>query len=77
VALKWSPFALIFEPTVLDKRTVTTVPAGRATCLLSDVDDVAEASAFSPTGFVEQATDAQRRRSKKLCRAKRRYTDTS
>jgi hypothetical protein len=50
----------------LDRRTVTTIPAGRATCSLSDVDEVVEAPVFSPAGFVEQATDAKRRRSKKL-----------
>ena len=43
VALKWSPFALSFEPTVLARRTVTTVPAGRVTSLLPNIGDVAEA----------------------------------
>jgi hypothetical protein len=72
VALKCSPSALIFEPTALTRRTVTTVPAGRATCLPPDVDvnDVAEASVCSPAGLVEQATDTKRRGSKKLYRAK-------
>jgi hypothetical protein len=42
-----------------------------------DVDDVAEASVFSPAGLVEQATDAKRRRSKKLYRAKHLFIDTS
>ena len=51
MALKWSPLALSFEPTALDRRTVTAVPAGRVTCLLPNMCDVAEASAFSPAGF--------------------------
>src|SRR3989441_7168779 len=66
-------FRSSFEPTALAKRTVTTVPAGRVTCSLPNIWDAAEDSAFSPTGLVEQATDAQRIRSKEETIAKRRY----
>ena len=77
MALKWSPLALSFEPTALDKRTVTAVPGGKVTWLLPNMCDVAEASAFSPLGLVAQATDAQISRSKKLWRVTRRFKETS